>query len=105
MSLYLNEFSKHYLQYRIILCLDKAGWHISEDCIIPENIKFWYLPPYSPELNPVEIIWRQIRQKYFNNRFFNTIDDVMDTLEKALLEIYLDTNSTKKLTCFEWLKS
>lgn len=70
---------------------------------MPENIRLWFLPPYSPELNPVEIIWRQIRKTHFNNRYFNSMDMVIDELEVALKEIYDDKMGTKSLTCFKWL--
>jgi transposase len=41
--------------------LDKAGWHISKNILLPDNLFLMHLPPYSPELNPVELLWREIR--------------------------------------------
>jgi len=68
MQLFLNGLSGQYSRYRIILLMDKAGWHTSSKLSIPPNISIWNLPPYSPELNPVELIWRELRKLYFNNQ-------------------------------------
>lgn len=103
MNLYLLEFASHYNSYRIILCLDKAGWHTCHSLEIPENIALWYLPPYSPELNPVELLWRQIRQNYFNNRLIPTLNEVENILERALFNCFRDKEETKRLTNFNWL--
>ena len=67
MQLFLNGLSSRYNHYRVILLIDKAGWHTSSKLFIPQNISLWHLPPYSPELNPVELIWRELRKRYFNN--------------------------------------
>lgn len=61
MSIFLNTLSEQQKDERIIVCLDKAGWHTTKQLIIPNNIILWFLPPYSPELNPVELIWRELR--------------------------------------------
>ncbi len=45
----------------VIVRLDGAGWHIANDLEIPENITLFPIPPYSPELNPVENIWEFLR--------------------------------------------
>ena len=70
---------------------------------IPENIIVWFLPPYSPELNPVELIWRELRAKYFNNKTFNSMNDVEDHLEFALKDFANDKESVKRLTKINYL--
>jgi transposase len=37
--------------------MDKAGWHTASDLVAPENLSLLFLPPYSPELNPIERLW------------------------------------------------
>ncbi|CAK0757153.1 conserved hypothetical protein [uncultured Gammaproteobacteria bacterium] len=44
-----------------VVLLDGAGWHIANDLEVPENITLFPIPPYSPELNPVENIWEFLR--------------------------------------------
>ena len=68
MNEFLGQLSTQYSGYRIILMLDKAGWHISQSLKLAENIQLLHLNPYSPEHNPVELLWREIRRKYFHNR-------------------------------------
>jgi len=40
-----------------IVLMDKAGWHTSGELVVPENLSLVFLPPYSPELNPIERLW------------------------------------------------
>ena len=58
--------------------LDGAGWHISKSLIVPDNITLMPLPPYSPELNPVENLWQYLRQNHLANRVFDSYDDIVD---------------------------
>jgi len=104
MSILLEEVGKEFEKYRIIMAMDKAGWHTSKELRIPENIIIWNIPPYSPELNPTEHIWDYIReQKKFNNSTFNTIEEVEDALEEALFEISNEKDKIRSLTNFNWL--
>jgi transposase len=106
MNIFIKSFLEHFSRYRIIMVLDKAGWHRSKKLNIPDNIVFWHLPPYSPELNPVENLWDYIReQKGFNNKSFNSIKDVENQLEKALYELYCEKEKVKKITLFNWIYS
>jgi|SRR5215210_7529760 len=104
MQLFLNGLAEQYNRYRIILLVDKAGWHTSLKLFIPENISIWHLPPYSPELNPVELIWRELRKRYFNNQFFEDWDALENQLAKSLKEFAIDIEAIKQLTNFNWLK-
>lgn len=106
MNIFIKEFSQNYSNYRTIMLMDKAGWHRSAGLKTPENVLFWYLPPYSPELNPVELIWDYIReQKGFNNRVFNSLKEVEDRLSHALNELYEEKEIVKKMTLFKWIYS
>ena len=68
----------------VIMILDGAGWHRSTELKIPDNIRLVNLPPYSPELNPAEHIWDDLREKYFHDRVFDSIDSLENHLEAAL---------------------
>ena len=59
MNIYLKDLSKE-IKKDFILIMDGAGWHSSKNLIIPKNIQIVILPPYCPELNPVERLWRYI---------------------------------------------
>jgi transposase len=72
MQYYMNEMFRHFNQYRIILCMDNAAWHKAEEINMPDNMISWFLPPYSPELNPVEILWKHIRANYLITEHLNS---------------------------------
>lgn len=57
-----------------------------------------HLNPFSPEQNPVELLWREIRRKYFHNIIFNSLDDVENTLTEALLNYHLQKDKVMKLS-------
>jgi hypothetical protein len=71
---FLKEISERYPEEQAVMVFDVAGWHRSKRLKIPENIKLLSLPVYSPELNPVENIWKELREKYFHNRVFVSLD-------------------------------
>lgn len=91
MNCFLNQLAGQYNNYRIVLLLDKAGWHLSKNIRLPDNVLLMHLPPYSPELNPVELLWREVRRNFFHNKIFNSLDDVEDVLASALA--YYHNNS------------
>jgi putative transposase len=78
MSLFLKMLSERFPNDLILLCLDNASNHTANDMKIPPNIKLFFLPPRTPEMNLVEILWREIRKDGFKNKAFETIDAVMD---------------------------
>ena len=66
-----------------VVILDRAGWHRSHALVIPANVTLLELPPYSPELKPVERIWHYLRSHWLANTVFISLADVMDACEMA----------------------
>jgi len=64
-----------------------------------------WLPPYSPQCNPVEHIWEEIREKWFVNLVFESLDDVENLLVEALATLENDAKRVYNLTAFEWIIS
>jgi hypothetical protein len=60
------------------LIFDGAGWHDSAGLVMPENITPIILPPYSPELNPVENVWEYLRKNKLSNRLYETYEDIVE---------------------------
>jgi len=87
MNIYLEEFLKQYSGKDIIIVLDQAGWHKAKDLKLPNNIKLKFLPPYSPELNPVERLWKWLRKEATHNQLFNTLEKLMDALEDEFCKL------------------
>jgi hypothetical protein len=106
MNALLNETSIAFPGYRIVMIMDAAGWHTTNNLVIPRNISILPLPPYSPELNPAEHIWDYIReQKHFNNYSFNSLDEVDKQLGIALKELHDEKEILKSLCNFNWLNN
>ena len=78
MQLFLNEVSARHPDERIVMVIDGAGWHRSDALHAPGNIHLLRLPPYAPELNPMEHVWDELREKFFHNRAFDSLDTLED---------------------------
>jgi transposase len=66
-----------------VLVLDGAGWHGSQELIVPDNITLLPLPPYSPELNPAENIWEYLRKNKLSNRLYQTYEEIVEACCEA----------------------
>jgi transposase len=104
MSLFLGEASRRYPNEQVVMIMDQAGWHKAKRLNIPDNITLQWLPPYSPELNPVEHLWDDIREKWFSNRVFKTLNAVELQLLKALQHYLSSPSELSSLTVFPWMK-
>jgi len=87
MNLYLAEMSAAFPDKEIMLIWDQAGWHKSNSLEVPDNIVLKSLPPYSPELNPVEKLWQWLKKHVCRNRLFACMDDLMNTLAETLVNL------------------
>ncbi len=105
MSIFLEEVSNRHPDEFILMVMDGAGWHKARALKVPGNMALVFLPPYSPQLNPVEHIWESIRENWFRNEVFESIEGVEDQLEKALATLEGDPASVKSLTGFPWIIS
>lgn len=76
MSLFLEELSKTYASDQLFVVMDGAGWHKSKSLKVPENIEILFLPPYCPELNPVERLWLQVRRETVRNKIYASLADL-----------------------------
>lgn len=103
MSLFLENVSNDFIDNEIIMQVDGAGWHKSKDLIIPKNIHFIIQPPYSPEVNPTEHIWEEIREKYLHNKVFETLEETKDKVCFGLKELSYKTDYIKSMTFFPYL--
>ena len=80
MNVFLEKLSEEYKDDIISLICDGASWYKSKGLNIPQNIVISNIPPYTPEMKPIEQIWKQLRQPGFKNEIFKTLQDVMDRL-------------------------
>jgi transposase len=84
MSLHLRWIGEEVGPRRhVVLVLDNAGWHHANDLEVPRNITLHFLPPYSPELNPVEVLWLWMREHDLSNRIYPDKQSLKDAGCKA----------------------
>lgn len=105
MNLALAEFAKFANpdgNKLIVLLIDGAGWHRSQGLVVPEGIKLHPLPPYTPELQPVESAWPLIKEPVVN-RAFDTLDEVEDLLVKRCNYLSANPAILKGRIGFGWV--
>jgi hypothetical protein len=103
MSRFLDQVSKAHGQDFMVMVLDGASSHKCKDLIVPENITLVFLPPYSPELNPSELIWNELRRNYFVNKVFDSLNAAKLQAENGLSRMSSDKKAVKSLTNWPWI--
>ena len=86
-----------------VLILDGAGWHKTGGTLtVPDNISLLHLPPYCPELNPVENICQYLRQNFLSNRIFDSYDKIVDACCAAWRTLTGLTEKIRQIASREW---
>ena len=101
MNVFLRELSNTYPNDIILLCCDGAAWHKAGGLDIPDNIELLHIPPYTPEMNPIEQIWKEIRKRGFRNEVFATLSKVMDRLSDTIC--LLSNQTVSSITGRDWI--
>ena len=102
-SIFLEELSKQYPNDIILLCCDGAAWHKAGSPEVPDNIELFFIPPYTPEMNPIEQIWKELRKMGFRNEVFATLDKVVDRLCEVICS--LSATTIHSITARSWILS
>jgi len=102
-SIFLAQTAAQFSNEDCVMCLDGAGWHKAHELTVPRNMKLLALPPHSPELNPSEHVWEYIRENDIRNQIFNTLDEVMDTVETSLRHLHKAPEELRSMTAFPWI--
>jgi transposase len=103
MQIFLNEVSARHQDEHIVMVIDGAGWHRSDALKAPPNIYLLKLPPYAPELNPIEHVWDELREKFFHNRVFKSLDALEEHLTQALKSMEEDPNNVSSIVSWPWI--
>lgn len=85
------------------MVLDGAGWHRSASLRVPPNLHLLPLPPYAPELNPVEHLRDEIREKHFHNRVFDSLDALEDHLVVSLRFTEQAIETVRSIVAWPWI--
>jgi putative transposase len=86
-----------------VLVLDRAGWHQTGGALrVPENITLLHLPPYAPELNPVENIWEYLRGNQLCSLVWDTYDEIVEACRNAWDFLVTDPNRIRSIATHTW---
>ncbi len=100
MQLFLEHVSQTFAAYFIVMQVDQAGWHQAKDLIVPDTIRLIAQPAYSPELNPVEHLWEDLREKHFSHVALAALDEVVDRVCDGLKQLEANPERLRSMTYF-----
>ena len=105
MNGFLLQVSQAHRQEFIVMVVDGASSHGAKALVVPENIRLHRLPGYSPQLNPQEHLWDELREKEFPNRVFSDMAGVVRTLEAGLPRLAADRDRVRSICAWPWIGS
>jgi transposase len=87
----------------VVMVLDQAGWHGSCALSVPANVTLVALPPYSPELNPVERVWLYLKERFLSHRLHDDYEAIVDAACKAWRRLTAQAGRIKSLCTYPWI--
>ena len=105
MQAFLAQVSQAHPQEFIVMVVDGASSHKAKELIVPENVRLIRLPSYSPELNPQEHIWDEVREKAFPNLVLDQMAAVVERLRNGMAALAVDTERVRRITAWPWIVS
>ena len=88
-----------------VLVLDRAGWHGARALTVPPNVTLVPLPPYSPELNPVERVWLYLRERFLSLRVFADYRAIVDACCIAWKRLVAEPDRTRSPCDHPWIRN
>jgi len=96
MNVFLEQFAGEVdPDVHVVMIWDQAGFHRSSALRIPANVTILPLPPYSPELNPIENLWHYLKSHYWSNRTYASYEALEEAAMAAWSEAVLDEELMK----------
>lgn len=105
MMVMIEELSKRYTDNYLLVVCDGASAHKIGSEELPSNMRLAFLPPYCPQLNPQENIWDDVREKFFYNVAFNSMDTMEDRLVDACNHYENNPSIVKSISGWDWIVS
>ena len=84
-QVFIDAFSQQYPSTTNIMIMDRGAFHMARDLVIPGNVTFIFLPPYSPELNPIEPYWKHLKDQ-IAWRAFEDLQQLKDHVARLICE-------------------
>jgi hypothetical protein len=105
MGAFLGQVSQAHPEEFIVMVVDGASSHKAKELLVPENVRLIRLPGYSPELNPQEHIWDEVREKAFPNLVLDQMTAVVQRLGNAMTALATDAERVRRITGWPWIVS
>lgn len=104
MQLFLDRFSATLpTDEHVAMVLDQAGWHGAKALVVPSNITLVPLPPYSPELNPVERVWLHLKERFLSHRLHADYDAIAEAASQAWNRLVAEAGRLTSLCSYSWI--
>jgi transposase len=87
----------------VVMVLDQAGWHGSGALQVPASITLVALPPYSPELNPVERLWLYLKERFLSHRLHTDYNAIVDAACQAWANLIAEAGRITSLCSYPWI--
>ena len=100
MTLLLKQVAVDFQEYVIVMVGDRAKWHMSTTLQIPDNLRLLPLPAASPELNPAEHLWDNLRENEVANHLLESLDHVESALDTGIKRLASQPERLRSLTNF-----
>src|ERR671924_1308499 len=106
MQIFLNEFAKTIApDEHVALVLDQAGWHGAKALTVPDSMTLVALPPYSPELNPVERVWLYLKERFLSHRLLDAYDAIVGATCAAWNRLRTEVGRITSLCSYPWIEA
>ena len=106
MGLHLAEIGRHVTAgAHAVVVLDGAGWHAASELAVPDNLTLLPLPPYSPELNPVENVREYLRQNQLSHRVWDDYAAIVESCCKAWNALVAEPGRIASITRRDWART
>jgi len=104
-NVFLEQFSAGLAEdVHAVLIWDGAGFHTSGELVVPSNVSLIRLPPYSPELNPIENLWHYLRSHYWSNQSYEDWEELKQAACSALVAVGTDAERIKSVCAAPYLE-
>jgi hypothetical protein len=104
-ALFLAHLAQECREYFIVLPVERAGWHLTPRLAVPDNIRLLPQPAGSPELNPPEHSWDELREKALPNIAFSSLPPLGNKLGAGMRDLSADTERVRSMTDFPYLRN
>jgi transposase len=104
-NLFLGQLSRQLAPgVHAVLLWDGAGYHTSKGLVVPSNVSLINLPPYSPELNPVENLWHYLRAHHWSNGVYRDYETLLEAATESWRKVCMDPEKVRSICAAPYLE-